>query len=583
MILGDSALGPLCGSFIPTVDVPLQVVVGGQDLAAGDGLVIDSFKIKDQLDSKNTCDFEFIDETLTFHPDVGDSIYVQWHGARIFGGTVDEIQKDMPLVGGAAFFKLRCSDFNLLADRFSRTVQYDGLTTKEIAEDLINIQTPLGVLAVDALGNPRIPNEGVSSGDMLDGITFRRIRFRRKKIAEILRSICDNSGLAWSIDYYRRLNLFDRSVYRAPFDLGDGFVNEYLDMRTKESRRQYRNKETIEAGFDQTDSRKPIFYGERPVAETDTSKGKRTYVLEYEMAVLEPAPVDTVTPCPAIKVNGVAQTVGIRSKDNETETGPAWFYEVGSKEITQNATKVEATGLPAFATLKETDQLEVDYKGRFPLAVELLSKEEVAARQIREGGTGIYEHVETDRDLDSRDLAIEKARKLIDQYGRVPNVLTYSIDRPGLAAGMLQLIKVTEYGIDAEYMIQSVQISLLDGQNIRTNVEALDGEKVSGWYQYFRKLAAVRREATEIGENETLVFTEDEDEMVAFSDSFTGAAALEEFDHDPYSYWLMGDVTVHGATVSAGMCGRSKMGSPFIDTFPLQAAAILSASRAYGT
>ncbi|MBT9134885.1 MAG: hypothetical protein DDT38_01627 [Firmicutes bacterium] len=275
------------------------------------------------------------------------------------------------------------------------------------------------------------------------------------------------TGFSWNISYTRDLHFFARETNVAPFAL----TNNFRDMQVKRTREQYRNQQIVRAGQDQTDVRTERFRGDGTL---------KSFLLSL--------PVATV---PTVTVNGTAQTVGIRG----LETGRAWYWQKGDSTITQD-------DVPA--ALGTADNLAVTYRGQFPILLVAQKTDEIRTRAAVEGGTGIYEALFNDQNIDGVILAEQKAEGLLRRYGRIPQTVTCETDAPGLAAGQMITITVPAHNLHGQYLIDSVQAVDIAGRLMRYRVRALDGEHLGGWVEFFQAMAAAGRQFV-IRENEVLI------------------------------------------------------------------------------
>ncbi len=212
-----------------------------------------------------------------------------------------------------------------------------------------------------------------------------------------------------------------------------------------------------------------------------------------------------------LNVNGgAAKTLGIRSVDS----GKQFYWNKDSTEITQD---------PSETLLSTSDVLNVTYIGLYDVIVAARKDSLVAERQGVEGGSGIYEHLENFTNLDGQDLALDKARGLLDKFGRIPNILRASTDLPGLQTGMLAPANLSELGLSGNWLIESVRISN-QGTFLRYDIEAVDGEHLGGWVEFWKKFYESNRQFV-ARENEVINFLIPADDLVAVTDSVTATLA----------------------------------------------------------
>ena len=272
------------GSLVPGIPLdvinqvmPYRVVLNGADVT---NITIDgSVDINDVIEGRSTCKFAIRDDGKTIHTTPGESVYITWYGARIFGGSVETVEEDAPDTGSTLFLHIKAVDFSSLADRYLVTAQYEGWSVREIATDIVNIQTPLSV-------------DGVTLDDVQEGVIVSAASFNYKKASDCFRDLANATGMVWNINAFRVLQFYDRATYVAPFNVGD--LNPvYRDFKYSRSRSQYRNRQYLRAGKDKTDWMTDNIRGSSVIAEGGGSpvtpgKRNRTFLLRYDLAELYP-------------------------------------------------------------------------------------------------------------------------------------------------------------------------------------------------------------------------------------------------------------------------------------------------------
>jgi hypothetical protein len=265
----------------------------------------------------------------------------------------------------------------------------------------------------------------------------------------------------------------------------------------------------------------------------------------------------------------VQQRVGIKGIDIDDDLSITnwcqWFIEYGSKEISQNSVEDEVSN----PTLLPDQILSVRYKGYFPIIVDTELFDEIKNRKSIEGGSGEYQSVEDDENVDGRDFANEKAFKLLDMYGRIPNSISYTTDIPGLMAGHLQTTRFSIHGLaDTQFLINTVQIKILHGPFLRCSIKALDGERENGWSDYFRRQWQAGRKFT-IRENEKILISKTDRDVLLIGDTITESVhdgvTLHDWDEDPFTSALLGffEEDTYAYPLPGCVIGRSKIGIPY--------------------
>lgn len=445
-------------------------------------LKIESLSVSDELNSRNTCSFALWSST-GFRPIVGQQVTVTEDSTTVFSGTIDDIveSREISMYGtDLNEYRVECVDYNQICDRHYVSRVYSNQTMQYIVQDIV---------FQDLFG------EGISStGYVETGPTIERAVFNFQSVAEAFNDLADVTGYAWNIDYDKNLHFFARESNTAPFSLTDTSDN-FRSIRIRTTREKYRNKQIIRAGQDVTNARTESFTGDG---------SNQTFTLTYPVAYE-----------PSITLDTIAQTVGIRNVD----TGKQWYWAKNEKEISHDN---------SLGAISSTQSLDVLYQGLFPLILtDIRSQEEIDSRAAVEGGTGIYEQVEDDPDLDTNNMAVDKANGLLRRYGKIHSAIEFETDTGGLQSGQLIDITISAHDINGQYLIDSVSISDINGQFLRYNVRALSGENQGGWADFFRRLANFGRRFV-IRENETASTVRSFFDEIQCSDDFTISSASPE-------------------------------------------------------
>ncbi|GAC1464830.1 MAG: hypothetical protein PVS3B3_17340 [Ktedonobacteraceae bacterium] len=208
--------------------------------------------------------------------------------------------------------------------------------------------------------------------------------------------------------------------------VSDIMINSDLELDV--SNDLYRNRQTI-LGAQNTIT---------PPAARFIGDGKATsFTLGYPVASL-----------PAITLNGVTQTVGLKGT-----TGSNWYYAVNDSVIQQDSAGV---------VLQSTDQLIVSYTGLYDIVVIVDDVPQQTARATIEGGTGIVEAVEDHTGENMlQNEAITLAAQLINRYAIAGRTLIVDVTRDGLLVGQTLSIFFPEHGIfNGQFIIQQIEIYL---------------------------------------------------------------------------------------------------------------------------
>ena len=395
----------------------------------------------------------------------------------LFHGTIDDLGFSKLRTNGQRRFACELVDWNQLTDRRMVAKEYTNQSSGAIVNDLIT-----NYLSADGI----VASSFVDAGPLVTKFVANYLTVR-----QVLDDLAELIGYGWYLDYDKRMHWFPMETNVAPFTL-DGTTLLHAKLHKRSTRGQYRNYQYVRAGKDLTNSQTESFKGDG---------SKRTWNVGYPVAQV---PTN-------INVNGgAAKTIGIRGVDS----GKQYYWNKDTTEITQDTSET---------LLSTSDVLNVSYLGLYDVIVAAKKDSLITERQGVEGGSGLYEQLENFTNLDGQDLALDKARGLLDKFGRIPNILHASTDQPGLQAGMLAPANLSELGLSGNWLIESVRISN-QGTFLRYDLEAVDGEHLGGWVEFWKKFYESDRQFI-ARENEVINSLIPADDLIAVTDSVTPTLA----------------------------------------------------------
>jgi hypothetical protein len=406
-----------------------------------------TLQISEKLDLRTVVTFQLLTTSVT--PAIGEEVIVTDGATTHFLGMIQKIRKRLLTDGATLRYWITCGDYSSFFQARTITTSYTAQTLQAIVLDIVSLE----------FSNEGITTTGVEVGPTLDKVTLNYIY-----AADAFDQLADLTGYHWYVDTDKDLHFEERISSTATFqqtDASNNFLAGSLDET--EDRKRYRNKEVVRAGTDLTVSR----------TETINGNDTRSYQLIYPAGALPVIRID-------IGAGFVSQTIGIRGED----TGKEWYWQKGDHDITQDDgdTVLSNSG---------GDQIEITYKGQYPLVVQAQDDTEIADRAAVEGGDGIYSHVTSEPDVDTLDGATGIAAGLLRRFGVIPVTVQYETDGAGLRSGQLQTINLTDHGINDTFLIAEVKAKDLgagaDGY-LRYTISAVAGEYVGGWEKFFQNL-----------------------------------------------------------------------------------------------
>lgn len=433
------------------------------------------------LNARNTLRVTFRDVIGGFKPADGQEIILLENGTRRFAGILEEPEEAVITDTNWMLFTCSAVDFASICDRHLVARVYENQTLKQIVEDIV---------AQD------LASEGITTGGVETGPTFTKVVFNYEPATKVFNELSDLSGYAWWIDKNKALQFRARTSILAATSLTTANIIDGT-TRVKPRRERYRNKQLLRAGVDLTDLRTESFKGDGT---------RRTFNLDF--------PVGKVPT--SITVNGGApKTIGIRGVD----TGKQYYWNKGATEIGQDTSET---------ILTTADTLAVTYQGQFPIIVSAQLDAEITARAAVEGGSGVYEGIDNDPNIDSDDVALDKANALLMRYGSIGKVVICETDTSGYEAGQLVTVILNDHAISGTFLIDEVDVAPLPGlERLRYRITALEGDSFGGWQAFFRKLTDVGRDFV-IRDNEVLLLLRTNSDDVYCHDVLNALSAAAE-------------------------------------------------------
>jgi hypothetical protein len=416
-----------------------------------------SLNANDRINERTTCSFTVIEPS--FEIDIGMEVSITDGATTVFKGTVDQ-QSEYTDKGHVKYVALGCVDFSQLIDK---RMVYDTF-----------VNTLAGTI-VRSLITSFFSGEGVTAGIIHNGGTISKAVFNYDNGNEAMNLLVDLTGLNWYIDENKQLHFIDRSSQTAPFNLSDGSMN-YHGLQVKKKRGQYRNRQYLRAGHDKTS----LITKEKPTPAPDGTS--QTFVVRFPLAQKPSVFIDDV--------EVLSSDIGIKGLDQNKK----WYWNKESNAVIQDSSSVP---------LSSTQKIEITYYGLYPLRVVADNTEEIDLRKAKEGGTGLYESVDQQAEIDDRDTAFDYAFARLDKFGIIPREITFNTYDSGLKAGQLLEINNTKHNLSGNYLIESVTVRDDAGVTLYS-VKALDGSALGGWEQFFKSLVKGNKKMV-IRDNEVLV------------------------------------------------------------------------------
>jgi len=448
----------------------MQLLINAEDYAMK--VIPGTYSQEDRVNNRGLLSVSMVLEPAE-SPEVGSEVLVyDDQGTKIFGGLLAKIKMVSNYTEMKRIYSLVVADYTRYAERRTVANSYSNKYQGEIVEDILT---------------SKLAQYGISEGLIDEGLIIEIVGYNYMKVSSIFDELASMNGQCWYIDYDKKLYFIQRSQFEAPFGLNP-LNSVYRDFKSNATDEAYRNVQILRAGRDFTDERTEEFVGDGT---------RRTFTLTYPVYSLK-----------EITVNGTPQSFGYRQQD----TGKIFYYEKESANIEHSSDYIPLTSGYTIA---------VTYRGLYPIVVMARDDDEIDIRADMEGaGDGVFEAIENDASIDSRELAFQKATALLRYYGKIQKEVTYTTFTPGLKAGMLQSINLPLEGVDSSFLITAVTTSEMANGSFAYNVTAVDGENFGGWLKFFMDLKETGRNFVIRG-NEVFVILSRHREYVQITDELT--------------------------------------------------------------
>lgn len=426
----------------------------------------DSVKREDNLNSLvDTLSFSIdYPNVATWRPTVNGEVVMSIDGTRVFGGIIIEIEERY-LGNHALVYDVKCKDYAHLFDRNLVTDRYEDETVQDALVDIVEKYTT-GFTTTNIGGASLTP----------DAMTFDGMT-----VSECFTQVARRYNYKWFVDYYKNVHFFEKDEVLAPFDLTDtsnNYIYDSLNFRTDFT--QLRNRVRIKGGESESN----------PRTETHSGTGsKEEFALAYKYAGL-----------PTVLVDSVAQVVGVDGLDDDGDKDVLWSYQ--EKYLRFTAGHIPAAG---------TDNIEVTGVPLLPLNVIVSDGPSIATY-------GVYEFRKEEKRLTTKPDALAFAQAELDAYKSPIIEGDFETNTPGLRSGQTINVNSTLRGLNEDFIIQSVSITLQSRDKALYSVK-LASSKVVSLTELLQEL--LRDDSVSLDELESIFTFEQLFDIFGMTDSVT--------------------------------------------------------------
>ena len=152
----------------------------------------------------------------------------------------------------------------------------------------------------------------------------------------------------------------------------------------------------------------------------------------------------------------------------------------------------------------------------------------ISERIAVEGGSGVYEAIDDQPDIDDAGMALDTAVAKLLRDGLIRQAVTISTDQAGLASGQVIQVSEPNLALAGAFLVHAVRARDIQGAWLRSTATLLSGDAVGGWVAFYRTLMAAKRRTAIPRDNEVLLLLRAHSETVTCGDSLVAAASAVE-------------------------------------------------------
>lgn len=439
-------------------------------------------------DQQNNLSFELVDLSENGIPETDDEVIITLADDTIlFGGNIISVELSKRKTG-AVVASIECVDYARLLDRNLVHDTYENMTDKAIIEAIVSTYCP---------------GFGITTTNVLEGVTITQISFNYIQPSQALRQICDITGRNWYIDYSKDIHYFPLATNAAPFNITSS-NNQYSRLKITKDASQLKNRVYVRGGTYLSDFT------------TYSEKGDGTKI-KFTL----PDKPHNVT----LTVNGVSKTVGIK---NVNTSGFDWYLNFQEKYVEQDA---------GGGVLSSTDTLVVTYKYDIPVLVAVEDHDSILAN-------GQKEFAIFDKSITTTESARARAQGELTDYANSLIEGVFRTYTDGFRSGQYININLSEFGINANYLVQKVVARSLGAGTFYYDI-SIASAKTMGIIRFLIELLESNKNLIELDPDEVV------DELLEVQDSLLSDSLTEALTIDsagPYATWCSDSLQSSPAT-----------------------------------
>ena len=470
--------------------IPIQIFIAGIERTAF--LKVLTANPQSTTLGRSTLQFDLVDETGEYTPELAQTVVLLDFGVRRFGGCMNDIIVDRQLSTDAIFYHCTAIDKGGICDhRVVFKTYTSGSNWADVVRDIV--ATFLNGEGFTTLNVP------VTSGTLSSAMPFYGCTVR-----QAFDQIAADVGTVWWVDENSDLHFPENLVLQpCPFSLSETSKN-WRKLTVETTLVAYRNKQW--AVSNQNTVPDPADSG----GLTDITVTE-TYVLPQGAAQAAGFVLGTLVlnmawqKVVSLKVNGVAQPFITGPETYLCNIRHSWWGFAGSPYIycPNVLNDIPSLPTPPEGTSPDPitgDVVEVKYISQVRSAQ---VAQEAALAPLDPGlgsgtgtcGSGVYEAVEQVKNITSIEDLNAIAVAVLERDGGVPTILQFETDVPGAAVGMYIPVNLPKNKLVAPTGLiitsvngQSLAVDLGWGSTFRWTIQATAPTDIGNWVKWFERL-----------------------------------------------------------------------------------------------
>ncbi len=434
-----------------------------------------------ELGKRGNATFELLSSD-SWRPTRGQEVILRdTNNVRCFAGTI--VESTESFFNGTNLRKILvdCSDMSEKMDR------------RLVAGTFLNLQAGDIVKAIIA---EYMTGSGISTTDVsVDGELMVKATFNYSTVNDSIDQLCEETGNIFYVDEDSHLHFHAQATYESPFVLDDTL---WSTLSVRKGKEDYRNRQYILGGYETSYAQTEDFlYGESDTFTVGRGVAEQPRIWIGSTEVL-PAFIGVKGLHPNRPFQwGYDETTIEYVRDAKDNIVPnSQKYGTGDEadivvSVDYHYDLVAADGLtPASLVV-------IEYKGRFPVFVMMQDDAEIAARAAVEGGSGVYDNLATQEDVDSTLRCESVAVAMLRRYGHLMDEITFTTLQK-VRPGMIMSVNLPDLGIVSSFPTGGYLVSSVSGREtgrvendevvLEYTVKAVSGEPIGGWVDFFKAL-----------------------------------------------------------------------------------------------